>query len=119
MNLTEASGYASGGTSFPVIDSVPVRLADGTERVGLFIGKVGKYPLFDVRVALGRAYSVPNSTKKISNIGTKCTLGELNGGWTIPLIDVSIGTETAAYFLAELEARNGEWEEVMDVRHVG
>lgn len=117
-NLAETSGYASGGTSFPMITPYSIRLEDGKERVGLEFQKIGKYPLFDVHVGLGRAYSVPSPTKAMSVVGTVCTAAEVNGTWSIPLIAISIGDKDVAYFLADLQARNGTWEEVMDVRRV-
>jgi hypothetical protein len=117
-SIQEASGYAGGGSSFPTVFAHPITTEDGEQRVGLSFKVRGQYPLFDVHVSVGRAYSVPNPTKEMSVMGTSCNLGEVNVNTTFPLIGISIGNEDAAYFVAEMEARNGTWEEVVDVRRV-
>ena len=91
---------------------------DGKERLGFTFQARGRYPLFDVHVAVGRAYSVPNPTKEMVVTGTNCNLGESGVNKSTPLIAIPMDGEDAAYFVAEMGARNGFWEEVIDVRRV-
>lgn len=117
-SIQEASGYAGGGNSFPTISAHPMNTGDGKERLGFTFQARGRYPLFDVHVAVGRAYSVPNPTKEMVVTGTNCNLGESGVNKSTPLIAIPMDGEDAAYFVAEMGARNGFWEEVIDVRRV-
>jgi len=118
-SVTEATSYGSGGSSFPVVFPGEVTLDDGTQRIGFYTTKQGKFPLYDLKMSVGRPYINDGPNRSLIIYGAQCKYAELNGDWSIPALAVSIGNENSAYFTASFWARNGAWDEVIDVRRVG
>jgi hypothetical protein len=116
--VSEGVSFASGGDTFPEIFPYEVRTDDGRQRVGFAMSKRGKYPLFDVRLDVGRPYSVSKENDQEADFGTQCKFPEINGNWSFPLMAASMDGESSAYFTATTFARNGRWDEVFDVRRV-
>ena len=116
--VSEGVSFASGGDTFPAIFPYELRTDDGRQKVGFGLLKQGKYPLFDLRLDVGRPYSVSTENNQEQEFGAECKFPEINGNWSFPLLAVSMEGESSAYFTASMFARNGRWDEVFDVRKV-
>jgi len=116
--VSEGTSFASGGDTYPSIFPYELITEDGRQRVGFGLSKQGKYPLFDLRVSVGRPYSVSKENNQEELFGTSCKFPEMSTNWNFPLLAASMDGESAAYFEADMFARNGKWEEVIDVRRV-
>ena|ERR1035437_3626909 len=116
--VSEATSFASGGETFPVIFPYELTTEDGKQRVGFALSKRGKYPLYDLRLNVGRPYSVSSESTQENTYGAECKFPEINGNWTRPLLAASMDGDNSAYFTASMFARNGRWDEVFDVRRV-
>ena len=117
-NVSEGVSFTSGGDTYPTIFPGEVRTDDGRQRIGFYLLKRGKYPLFDLRLDVGRPYSVSTENNQEQEFGAECKFPEINGNWSFPLLAVSMEGESSGYFTASMFARNGKWDEVFDVRKV-
>jgi hypothetical protein len=116
--VSEGVSFASGGDTFPVIFPYELRTDDGRQKVGFSLSKQGAYPLFDLRLYVGRPYSVSEDNNQEEGFGAQCKFPEINSNWSHPLMAASMDGENSAYFEANMYARNGKWDEVFDVRRV-
>ncbi|HEV2484619.1 MAG TPA: hypothetical protein VGT08_03715 [Terracidiphilus sp.] len=116
--VSEGVSFASGGDTFPEIFPYELKTDDGRQKVGFGLSKRGQYPLFDLRLDVGRPYSVSKENNQEKEFGTECKFPEINGNWSFPLLAASMEGESSAYFTATMFARNGRWDEVFDVRRV-
>jgi hypothetical protein len=116
--VSEGTSFASGGETYPTIFPYQLTTEDGRQRIGFSLSKQGKYPLFDLRLNVGRPYSVLKENNQEEISGVSCKFPEINGNWNFPLLAASMDGESSAYFTASMYARNGTWEEVFDVRRV-
>ena len=117
--VDETTSVASGGNSFPEIFPGLVTTDDGLRRMGFYLHKHGKYPLFDLEITVGRPFLTTVQNHVMSIPGALCRYGEINDNTTFPLMATALNHESAAYFTANMTARNGAWDEVVDVRRVG
>ena len=74
--------------------------------------------MFDVEITVGRPYFVAEEGHQTQIVGTIRRFTELNGMSSHPLLFVSMKGEDSAIYSATMRARNGTWEEVIDVRRV-
>lgn len=116
--VSEAVSFSSGGDTFPEIFPYELITDDGKQRIGFGLSKHGEYPLFDLRLDVGRPYSVSKENNQEEIFGAQCKFSEINGNWSRPLLAISMDGESSAYFTATMFARNGRWDEVFDIRRV-
>jgi hypothetical protein len=116
--VSEGTSFANGGDTYPSIFPYQLTTEDGRQRVPFGLSKQGKYPLFDLMVSVGRPYSVSKENNQEETFGASCKFPEMNANWNFPLLAASMDGESSAYFEASMFARNGKWEEVIDVRRV-
>src|SRR5437879_3670767 len=55
-NTQEASSYASGGDSFPLVHAHVIPSEGGGQQIGFYFQKEGKYPLYGLSVWAGKPY---------------------------------------------------------------
>ncbi len=118
MNLKEASSYASGRDAYPSIVPYAVTREDGTRQVGFALNKQGKYPLYGLRVFIGKPYKASASDPTIQTLGASRQFQELDGNASHPLWFQPIPEENSTFYSAIMSARNGNWEEVINVQKV-
>ncbi len=118
-SVVDAASYASGGGSYPVVAPGSVTLEDGTKRIGFYLTKMGKYPLYDLHIFVGRPYAVSGPGHETQWLGTWRSFPEVDDNTTYPLLFSSIVGEAQAYFIVNATARNGRWDEIVDVRSSG
>jgi len=118
VNLREASSYASGGDSYPSVFPYAVTREDGTRQVGFSLQKQGKYPLYGLRVFIGKPYKVSDSDPTIQTFGASREFQELDGSASYPLWFQPVPEGNSTIYSAIMSARNGNWEEVIDVQKV-
>jgi len=111
--------FSSGGDSFPFVDVHVITQSNGTRQLGYYLTKSGKYPLYSLTVSVGRRYRIASDNNAIEMHGVSRQFIELADAATYPLLVESIPTEEVAYYSALSSARNGNWEEVIELRRVG
>jgi hypothetical protein len=90
----------------------------GTRQIGFYLSNQGRYPLYELRVYVGKPYRVSASDSTIQTFGTSRQFQELNGNASYPLWFTAIPEEDSTLYSASTSARNGTWEEVINVRRV-
>jgi hypothetical protein len=110
-------GYVSGGNTFPMIFPYVVTQPDNSHQIGFSFSKHGKYPLYAVKVIVGRPYRAASNT--IQTFGVKREFDEINSNINIPLRFENFPAETVTYYEADMWARNGMWQEVIEARKLG
>jgi hypothetical protein len=113
MNKTEeAVSFASGGNSFPSIFPGVVTQSGGERQIGFNVQKIGKYPLYDLTVMIGRPY-VNGETIQLFGVTKK--FGEIHDVASYPLIFEPFPKDRIEYFMASMASRNGNWYAVIEL----
>jgi hypothetical protein len=118
VNSKEASSYISGGNQYPWVIAYPVTREDGTPQIGFALQKNGKYPLYDLKVFVGKPYKASESVVTYPTGGVSREFPELNGNIGIPLWFQPIPEENSTFYWVIMSARNGNWEEVINIQKV-
>ncbi len=119
-NLQEASAYTSGGNSFPLVHAEVIPGEGGGQQIGFYFQKEGKYPLHGLRVWVGKPYRRSPTDKSIyyfaGGFGRQWQQLDNNESYTIGLQPAP--EEQSTLYSVYMSARNGNWEEVVDVEKV-
>jgi hypothetical protein len=113
----EAASFASGGDSFPLVFPAMVTQANGIEQIGFYLNKQGGYPLYGLSVYVWRPYRNLEANQTHGR-GTTFKLEEYDTSTAYPISFQPLPNEAVAYYSASMSARNGQWEEVVEVRRV-
>ena len=115
----EAASFASGGSTYPVVFPGIVSQTDGARQVGFYLSKQGEYSLYSLSVNVGRPFRVSLQDKTIQTFGMSRQFPELDINASYPLLFQPIPREQVAYYAAFMSARNGSWEEIIELRKQG
>ena len=115
---SEAAAYISGGDTFPIVFPGVVTQADGTNEIGFYLGKHGKYPLYEIVIFVGRPYRTSADSNQTRAKGASFKLAEYNTSTNYPILFQPLPQEAVAYYSASMSDRNGNWEEVIEARKV-
>jgi hypothetical protein len=118
VNLREASSYVSGGDAYPVVFAHAVTREDGARQIGFVLSKQGKYPLYELKVFVGKPYKTSAVDTTIQTLGASRQFQELNGNASYPLWFQPIPEENSTFYSVIMSARSGNWEEVINVQKV-
>ncbi len=111
VSSKEASSYASGGESYPVVFPHD----DGAGHVAFSFQKNGKYPLFSLKVFGGKASDILPTVVHYLSVGASREFPEFGGNVSYPLWFAPFPEEKSTYYSVTMFARNGSWEEVINI----
>jgi hypothetical protein len=80
--------------------------------------KNGKYPPYDLKIFVGKPYKASESVVTYPTGGASREFPELNGNIGVPLWFQPIPEENSTFYWVIVSARNGNWEEVINIQKV-
>jgi hypothetical protein len=117
MDLKEASSYATGGDAYPEVFAYAVTREDGARQIGFGLSKQGKYHLYALKAFVGKPYKTSASEPTFQTFGASREFQEFDGS-TSPLWFQPIPEENSTFYWVLMSARNGNWEEVINIQKV-
>jgi hypothetical protein len=117
--VNEASSFSSGGDAFPEVFAYAVTREDGKSYIGFSLHKVSKYPLYGLDLHVGRPYRTALKDSTVQTLGISKEFREFNTNASVPIWFYPMPDSESVFFTAYMTARNGVWEEVIQVRKVG
>jgi hypothetical protein len=114
MRKTEtAVAFISGGDSFPVVWPH----ISGADSIGFTLNKFGGYPLYGLSVFVIRPFrTFPPELNQSHGSGASVKIDEYNDSSSHAILVQPTPRDEVTYYSASMSARNGLWEEVIEIR---
>jgi hypothetical protein len=116
----EAISVTTGGNTFPFVMPADNPMPDGKHEIGFWLQRQGGYSLYRVWVYVWRAYRSRSDPKQSRGSGTSMRRDEFGtGAGSVFIASFPEPVESPTYYVADMTARNGQWEEIIEVRAIG
>jgi hypothetical protein len=116
----ETISFTTGGDTFPFSLTAMNPKPDGSYEFGFWLESQGRYPLYKISASVVRAYRSRSSPDQIVGSGGSVKRDEFDAGsGGILIASFPMPEKSPAYFVADMTARNGQWEEVVEARAFG